>query len=256
MVFAAICLLLLPSVLPEIQSVQAAQPAAAGALLPPVSISLTTMPGRLPPGGHGVVIVQLVDMNGNPSPARQDATVSLFSSDPTIAGVSQQVMIPFGKSHVDAQLKAGIEGSATLTATADGLLSGSAKVSSSVFSDFALQLVPMNNPVSPGDPVQTRVELTAAGHPFEAPAGVKVTIATSLQGVSQQTVEIEPESSAAYFSVNVPSSLSNQGSPYMTITAAATGFTSALAAVGFSPPGSNPRQALVGARRSQPDCSK
>ena len=242
----AVVLLLLSSTFVGIPASRGAQSSTPSGLLPPVSIKLTAIPSQLPPGGTGVVIVQLVDANGNPSPARQDVTVILFSSDPTVATDSQQVAIDFGKSHAEAQVKAGTEGSATLTATADGLLSGSVRVSSSVFSDFALQLVTMNNPVSPGDPVHLRVGLTAAGQPFEPPAGVQVSIATSLQGVPQQTVEIEPGSSDAYFSVSVPSSLSNQGSPYMTITAAASGFTSASAAVGFEPSGSNPRQALVG----------
>ena len=82
-------------------------------LLPPVSITLTPIPSHLPPGGSGVVIVQLADVNGNPSPARSDVAVNLFSSDPGIASVSQQVTIPFGKSHAEAEVKAGVEGAAT-----------------------------------------------------------------------------------------------------------------------------------------------
>ena len=237
---------LLSSTFAGIPVSRGAQSSTPGGLLPPVSIRLTTIPAQLPPGGSGVVVVQLVDVNGNPTPARQDITVTLFSSDPTIATVSRQVAIAFGKSHAEAQVKAGIEGSATLTATSDDLLSGSTKVSSSAFSDFALQLVPMNNPVSAGDSVHLRVGLTASGEPFEAPAGVQVTVATSLQGVPQQSVEIEPGSSGAYLSVDVPSGVSVQSSPYMTVTAAATGFTSAVAAVGFSPQGSNPQEAIVG----------
>ena len=107
MVLAAICLLLVPCALPEIQTAQATQPPASGALLPPVSISLTAIPSQLPPGGSGVVIVQLVDVNGNPSPARQDIAIRLYSSDSAVAGVAQQVTIPFGKSHAEAQVEAG-----------------------------------------------------------------------------------------------------------------------------------------------------
>ncbi|MDG6981653.1 MAG: hypothetical protein JRN51_11160 [Nitrososphaerota archaeon] len=245
LVLGAICLLLLPYALPGIQAAQATQPMWSGVLLPPVSISLTAIPSQLPPGGSGVVIVQLVDVNGNPSPARQDITVSLYSSDPAVVGVMQQVTISFGKSHAEAQVKAGIQGSARLTATADGFLSGSVQVSTSVFSDFALQLDPMNNPVSPGDTLHLRVGLTASGMPFETPARVQVFVAASLQGVPQQSVEVQPGASDAYFSIPVPSNLSLT-TPYLSITAAASGFTSATAAVGLSPQGANPQEAMAG----------
>ena len=226
-----------------------AQPAP-DALLPPVSIRLTAIPAHLPPGGSGVAIVQLVDENGNPSPARAPVTVSLFSSDPSIASISQQVEIAFGRSHAEAQVRTGIEGSAILTATADGFFSGSAKVSTAVFRDFALQLVPMNDPVSPGDSLHLRVGLMAAGMPFEAPDGVQVSITTSLQGLPEQTTEVQPGSSDAYVSVSVPSGASLQTTPYMTVTAASAGFTSATAAIGLSPQGTNPQEVLVGPPRA------
>ena len=247
---AAILLLLLPSASIWTPAVSAQQPSAPTVPLPPVSIRLTAIPAQLPPGGSGVVIVQLVDANGNPSPARADVTVSLFSSDPAVAGVSQQVAIPFGRSHAEARVQAGVEGSATVTATADGFLSGSTKVSTAVFSDFALNLVPMSNPVSTGDPLRLRVGLMAAGRPFEAPDGVQVSITTSLQGVPQQTVEVQPGSSDAYVSISVPSDTSLQTAPYMTMTAAATDFTAATAAIGLSPQGANPQIVLVGPPRA------
>ncbi len=231
--------------LPEIQTAQAAQPPASGALLPPVSISLTAIPSQLPPGGSGVVIVQLVDVNGNPSPARQDIAIRLYSSDSAVAGVAQQVTIPFGKSHAEAKVEAGIQGSAKLTAAADGFLSGSAQVSTMLFNDFALQLDPMNNQVSPGDTLHLRVRLTASGMPFETPRGVQVSIVASLQGVPQQSVEVQPGASDVYFSIPVPSNLS-LNVPYLSITAAASGFTSATTAVGLSPQGTNPQEVMVG----------
>jgi hypothetical protein len=222
---------------------------ASGVLLPPVSISLTAIPSQLPPGGSGVLMVQMVDANGNPSPARQDVTVNLFSSEPTVASVSQQVTIPLGKSHAEAPVKAGIEGSAELTAAASGFLSGSAKVSSLAFSNFALQLVPMNDPVSPGDTLHLRVGLMASGRPFETPNGVQVSIAASLQGTSQQNVEVQPGASDAYVSTPVPSG-SSLTAPYMTITAAAAGFVSATTAISLSPQGGNPQEDLVGPTRA------
>ena len=236
--------LLMPSLpLPGAPAAGAQSP---GGPLPPVSIALVAVPSRLPPSGSGVVIVQLVDANGNPSPARSDFAVRLFSSDPSIAGVPQQATIPLGKSHAEVEVKAGMAGSATLTATANGLLSGSVKVSTGVFSDFALQLVPLNNLVSPGDSLHLRVGLLAAKEPFETPVGVQVSITTSLQGTPQQTVIIQPGSSDAYATISLSSDISLQTTHFLTATAAAPGFTAASATVALSPQGANPQEALVG----------
>jgi hypothetical protein len=146
-------------------------------------------------------------------------------------------------------MKAGIEGSAVLTATAEGFLSSTAKASASVFGDFALRLVPLDNPVTPGDLLHLRVGLLAAGEPFETPVGLQVSITASLQGTSLQTVGIQPGSSDAYVTILVPSGASLQTTPFVTVTAAAPGFTSDTATVGLSPHGANPQEALIGPER-------
>ena len=242
----ALALIVLISLSTNCLGVRTSYAQSPGSPLPPASIVLAPVPAELPPGGSGVVIVQLVDANGNPSPARANLTVSLFSSDPSVATVSGQVTIPFGKSHAEARLKAGIEGSATLTATANGFSSGSANVSTSVFSDFALQLVPLNSPAAPGDLLHLMVALLAAGQPYETPAAVQVSITTSLPGVPQQTVEVQPGESAAYAAVTIPPGVSVQTSPFVTVTAAAQEFTAAQTSVPLSPQGSTPEEALVG----------
>jgi len=219
------------------------------ALLPPVSIKLTAIPNQLPPGGSGVVIVQLVDSDGNPSPARAEVAVSLFSSDPNVVSVSQQVTIAFGKSHAEAQVRTVKEGQATVTATANGLLSGSTRVSSSVFNDFALQLVPLNNPVSPGDSLRLRIGLKASGRTFNTPAAVQVSLTTSVPNVPQQTVQVQPGSCCAYVSVQIPTGITLQTTRFMVVVAAAPGFVSATMAVSLSPQGSNPQMVLVGPSR-------
>ena len=244
----ALALIVLISISTTSLGVRTSNAQSPSGLLPPTLIVLTPVPAELPPGGSGVVVVQLVDANGDPSPARANLTVSLFSSDPLVATVSGQVTVPFGKSHAEAQLKAGIEGSATLTATASGFSSGSAKVSTSVFSDFALQLVPLNSPVAPGDLLHLMIGLLAAGQPYEAPAGVQVSIATSLPGIPQQTVEVQPGESSAYTDVTIPSGGSVPASPFVTVTAAAPEFTAAQASVLLSPKGSTAEEALVGPR--------
>jgi hypothetical protein len=223
-----------------------AQSPAPSDLLPPSSIALAPIPRELPPGGSGVVIVQLVDSNRNPSPARAATTVSLFSSDPEIMSVTQQVTIPAGKSHSEAQLKAGVPGTATVTAIASGLSTGTAKVASAVFSDFSLQLVSLTNPASPGDTVVLRVGLIAAGQPYRTPSAVQVSVSASIPGIPQQAAEVEPGGWCAHVNLTLPAGFVAQTAPFMTVTAAASGYASATAAVGISPRAANPLEAIVG----------
>lgn len=216
--------------------------------LPPTSISLLIVPNTLPPGGSGVAIVQLVDVNGNPAPARQDIKVSLFSSNPNIMNVSQRtVIVPFGKSHAEVQVKAYIPGSAELTAIANGFFSSSVQLTVSAFNNFALQLTPMNNFVFPGDTLYLRVGLLASGIPFKTPTGVNVQvyIATSLQNTVVQNVLIQPGTTNAYTSIQIPTNVDLKHTPFVSITAAASGFISATTEVSLSPRGSNPQLVLV-----------
>jgi hypothetical protein len=168
-----------------------------------------------------------------------------------VAGVPQQVAIAFGKSHTEAQWKAGVPGAATVTAVANGFHSGDTKVTTALFNDFSLQLVPLNNPVSPGDRVQLRVMLLAAGKPFNTPASVQVAITPSVPGLAQQTVPVQAGNCCTYASLAVPANIMTlQKPPFVILTAAATGFTSATTALGVSQQGTNPQEILVGPPRT------
>ena len=193
-----------------------------------------------------MVIIQLVDSNHNPSPARAATIVNLFSSDPEIMSVAPQVTVPAGKSHAEAQLKAGVPGTATITAIANGLSTGTARVTSAVFSDFSLQLVSLTNPASPGDTVVLRVGLLAAGQPFRTPSAVQVSVSASVPGIPELAAEVAAGGWCAYANLTLPSGYLAQTAPFMTVTAAASGYASATAAVGISPRATNPMEAIVG----------
>ncbi len=194
-----------------------------------------------------MIVVQLIDANGLPSPARNGSvTVGLFSSDPGMANSAQQVTIPYGKSHAEAEFSAGIRGSATITAIANGYKSGSVIVTSSLFNGFALSVTPMSNPVSPGDDVKLKIELLASGIPYNSPVSVPVIISTSASGIGQQAVEVEGGSCCAYAVMTIPGTVDAARTPFVTVAVAASGFTSSQAAIRLSPKGGTPEVVLVG----------
>lgn len=183
-----------------------------------------------------MIIVQLVDANGVPSPARDASVkVNIYSSNLNVANAQGQVAIPYGKSHVEVAFSTGVKGTATITGVSDGYNPASAKVTVSLFNGFALAVTLMNSLVLPGDATKVRVELLASGSPYDTPASVPVTLATTLPGTEQQIVTIQPGSCCAYGTITIPSGVNASQTPFATVSAAASGFTSSQAALQISP---------------------
>ena len=93
----------------------------------PTSLEVTVLPNAILPvaGEKADLLVTLVDGYGNPTPARSDLIVALFSSDPNIATIeSGSVVISAGSTTVKTTLSStGKEGSTTITASTPNLKS-------------------------------------------------------------------------------------------------------------------------------------
>lgn len=93
----------------------------------PTSLEVTVLPNVLLPeaGGQADLLVTLVDGYGNPTPARTNLNIVLFSSDPNIADVaSGTVIILEGSTTAKTTLVAtGNQGSTTITASTPNLKS-------------------------------------------------------------------------------------------------------------------------------------
>jgi hypothetical protein len=96
----------------------------------PTSLDVTILPNViLPISGEKVdILVTLVDSYGNPTQARSDLVVTLFSSDPNTATVSSgSIIIPAGSIEVKTTLvSTGREGTTTVTASTSNLKSDTA----------------------------------------------------------------------------------------------------------------------------------
>jgi hypothetical protein len=95
----------------------------------PASLKVTVLPNILLPnvGSEADLLVTLVDGYGNPTPARTNLNVALFSSDPNIADVSLgSVTIMEGNTTVTTNLTTkGNQGKTTITASTMNLKSDS-----------------------------------------------------------------------------------------------------------------------------------
>jgi len=126
-------------------------------------------------GTQQIMAVQLLDSVGNPYRALADVSVSLTSSDPDIIDVDQQVKIAKGSSYTVLTVYAGgMEGAATITASATNFASSSIGVKS--------VLVPLPLSITPSLPkAETNRDLTltvnsepGAKLTWKLPAQVKV----------------------------------------------------------------------------------
>ncbi len=96
----------------------------------PSSLALTFLPNAIMPvvGAKADLVVTLVDSYGNPTPARSNLNVVLFSSDPNIADVSSGslVIVEGSVSVKTTVVSTGREGSITVTGSAPNMKSASA----------------------------------------------------------------------------------------------------------------------------------
>ncbi len=205
---------------------------------------LTALPPVIRPGGSGVIVVQLVNGSGVPTPTPTGTAIDLYSSDPLAVSMPSQVTVPPGKSHAEANYTALSAGNVTVTAVADGLNAATVQVSPSAASSYALRIAmaPLQQVAAPGDTVPVLVELMAGGIPFDAPFPVEVTVASSAPGSSLTQVQISPGSSFGYAGIQVPSG-SNQS--FIRLTASADGFMSNSTARGVAPKGSGAASAAL-----------
>jgi len=100
---------------------------------PPYSLKVAVEPGQAVASASGKVIVWLTDPAGNPARAPSPITVALTSSNLTVASVSPvDVTIPTGQiSAVATFTDTSHNGTSTITASAQGLLSGFSKLQTS-----------------------------------------------------------------------------------------------------------------------------
>jgi Big-like domain-containing protein/Calx-beta domain-containing protein/K319-like protein/uncharacterized protein DUF6055 len=122
-------------------------------IAPASSLQLTPANSALSRGDVEAVQITLP----TPLPAT-DTTINLVSSSPAVASVTSQVIVPAGQGTAFASVQALTPGSATLTASATGMTSGSGSVQ---VADRGFHVSPSSNAMNAGAQVTATVTLNA-----------------------------------------------------------------------------------------------
>jgi len=172
-------------------------------------------------GVHNSLIVQVQDVSGLPVKADLPLDVFLTSSDPSRADVVAMLQIPAGSSYAVAQVKSSaVNGSAIITAQAQGLSSASLFFQTSLLTMLASVKVVGGAPVTPLATIKLVVNVSSGGYPL---SGVNTTWSADdsflkLINASQMTDSLG-KSSASFF-------LSAAGNGSINVLTSKSGFAS------------------------------
>ncbi|TLX99583.1 MAG: hypothetical protein E6K90_06270 [Thaumarchaeota archaeon] len=198
----------------------------------PFSIALAILPQKLPADGnvYPAVLVSLVDSIGQPTIAFNDTTVLLTSSSDGVGRVQSSVMIASGRAFTAANFTTtSAPGTTTLTATAAGLRTASATVTTVIAVGYPthLSIIALPDTVPARGAGRLEIELQDdLGLPAKAISDTTVSLFSSntkVLNVTQSTVLItsgEFVQLADYTTGLVPGSAS--------VTASASGFASGV----------------------------
>ncbi len=198
----------------------------------PISIALTILPQKLPADGnvYPAVLVSLVDSTGQPTIAFNDTTVLLTSSSDGVGRVQSSAMIAGGRAFTAANFTTtSAPGTTTITATAAGLRTASATVTTVIAVGYPthLSIIALPDTVPARGAGRLEIELQDdLGLPAKAISDTTVSLFSSntkVLNVTQSTVLItsgEFVQLADYTTGLVPGSAS--------VTASASGFASGV----------------------------
>ena len=176
-------------------TLSAAFPFALGAAPPTVTLKVASLLQAVPADGksHAVMVVSLLGQAQQPSAASSPVTVFLSSSDVGVATVPQSVVIQARSDFVLFNITTtGQAGSTTISASAQGLKSGSVTATTKLPTGFPTQIQGYS------DPSQTIPEtsfngtivvelLDNSGNPAEARNDTTITVTSSSPGVANAT---------------------------------------------------------------------
>lgn len=150
----------------------------------PSRLNVVPVPGTQLVGdtNPGVVLVEALDSQGSPAAASSPMSVTLSSSNNAVVTLpSSTVTVENGSVIATSSYLAGSSpGTATVTASASGFVSGSALVTVHGASPSGLKAFAQPDPVAVGTTGRLVVALTdSSGNPVPAPSPVVVTIASS-----------------------------------------------------------------------------
>ncbi len=193
---------------------------------------LTVAPESLPAkaGEHQILSVQVIGPAGMPVLVAEPKTIRLFSSDPRVASVDSEFVIPSGSSFAIATVHiSGEAGSVNFTASADGTSTGHAGLEVAEASEASvgttLTLFPMPVRLIRGAPEPGRAMVAvvdSSGSPVPPTSDIKVNLTSSDEKILSvpDSVTIPAGSPGVFVDVTPGEAGSGQ------LTAVADGFSS------------------------------
>ncbi len=134
----------------------------------------------------GIGAVQLVDSSGEPVTARADVGITLTASNLSVLASPLNLTVPAGSSYLTFPLVLKSPGTATFTATSQGLLPSSAQVEVESAPFRSVIVAPSSASSGPkqGNPVTLTVVVSLQGEPVQ---GAEVSWSSSIGSVSPQS---------------------------------------------------------------------
>jgi hypothetical protein len=214
----------------------------------PTALEVFLNPSQIPPNEkfHSIVIVQAVDINGNPVKLGSALTVSLSSSTPEFGSVPSSLTIATGNSYGETTFSPTfVAGSTTITASAPGLRTGSntmtttGVVAGRVVVSAAPSIIAANLPNSSVISIQLQDNRTQT--PAVASSAVTVVVSSSNQTVVNPPLIVTIPAGLSYTSFMI-----NGGAPgTATITASPQGYSSGSVLITVENPASSANSLAV-----------
>ncbi|MEM1659491.1 MAG: hypothetical protein QW794_03830 [Thermosphaera sp.] len=149
---------------------------------------------------HSCIIVQLLDAEGNPMPARRDTTVFLASSNIEVGDVEDTIVIPKGRDHAVAVFRASEKpGETLITASAAGFKSASASLRT--FSLAPCRLVVYAPTLVEAGGFSGKICIQTVdleGRPVAVPSSLTVTLTSSNTSVVELPIKVTVERGEAH----------------------------------------------------------
>ncbi len=195
----------------------------------PSKLVVFCVPACLPSDNatYSAIQVQLQDSDGNPAKdPTSDVTVSLFSSQPTVATVSPTLTIPFGQTQATGTINVtNSAGTTQITAQASSYTNGQATMTTYLIDFLPLQLTltPASQIINNGAETNITTYIAANGAPV---TGVTLQFTSDSGGTFTKTSD---EGNGNYTTTFTAASFTKTTTCTITATATKTGYANSMA---------------------------
>jgi hypothetical protein len=213
-----------------------------------LSLQLVAEPSSIATGATGLLVVSLTDAGGNAVLAPYGISITLGSSQSSVASVPGSLVIPTGAQYVDVQMSAGaLPGSATITASGTGLTPARVQITVTAPgspAELALSVGPSPGLANGQNSATIMVSIeTATGASAVTPTSITVYLSSSNPLVGSVPTSVTIPSNSSF---TTAAFASTQAGGHATITATAENLGSVDSLIVTTGPGAGSVQLEIG----------